>query len=124
MVVPNPTQNNQAANKGYVDNLLSKNIENETIAPFKLGTKTVYMKYLNDSITVGNGNDIIVAIPGLPNIDKLVSHSLTVDNQYILPWNEGSVNLRLVIQNNILKIKSNNGSWVNRINGMVYYTKP
>ena len=124
VVVPNPTQNNQAINKGYVDDLLSKDITQEQLAPFKIGSTNVYMKYINNAITVPNTNGVTVAITGLPNIGKLISHSLTVDNHYILPWSEGSVNLRLVLESNVLKIKADNGSWVNMITGIVYYTKP
>ena len=119
-----PVNPDNAANKGYVDGLLSKNIETEQIAPFKLGTSTVYMKYINNTITVPNTGGAIVPIPGLPSIGKLISHSLSVDNHYILPWSEGSVNLRLIVENNVLKLKADNGSWVNRITGLVYYTKP
>lgn len=120
-----PNSPQDAATKHYVDNLLSKNIESEQVAPFKLGTKTVYVKYINEAIRVpSNDSNISVPIPNLPRIDRLVLQSLTVDNHYILPWYEGSVNLRLVLEMNVLKLKANVGGWVNNISGIIYYTKP
>lgn len=121
-IVPNPTQNNQAANKGYVDDLLNKNIETEQLAPFKLGTKPVYMKYINEAITITAATP--TAIPNCPRIDILISHSLTIDNHYLLPWFKSSVNVRLVLENNVIKIEADNGTWINNIKGMIYYTKP
>lgn len=121
VVVPNPTANNQATNKGYVDGLLSKDITQEQLAPFKLGNTPVYMKYLNETITITNTT--ATAIPNCPRIDILLSHSLTIDNHYLLPWFKSSVNVRVLLENNVIKIEADNGTWINNIKGMIYYTK-
>lgn len=120
-IVPNPTVNNQAANKGYVDGLLSKDITQEQLAPFKLGNTPVYMKYINETITITNTT--ATAIPNCPRIDILLSHSLTIDNHYLLPWFKSSVNVRVLLENNVIKIEADNGTWINNIKGMIYYTK-
>lgn len=120
-IVPNPTSANQAANKGYVDNLLSKDITQEQLAPFKLGSTPVYMKYINETITITNAT--ATAIPNCPRINILLSHSLTIDNHYLLPWFKSSVNVRVLLENNVIKIEADNGTWINNIKGMIYYTK-
>lgn len=85
--IANPTTNTSAANKQYVDDLLEKDITQEQVAPFKLGTTTVYMKYINSTVSITGTT--AVAIPNIPTINKLVSQSLTIsdntNNQYILP---------------------------------------
>lgn len=120
-IVPTPTATNQAANKGYVDGLLSKDITTEQLAPFKIGNTPVYMKYINEAITITSTTP--TAIPNCPRINILVSQSLTIDNHYLLPWFKSSVNVRLLLENNVIKIEADNGTWINNIKGMIYYTK-
>lgn len=118
-----PTGNDQAANKGYVDNLLSKDINNEQLAPFKIGSTNVYMKYINTPLSISANSETKTPIPNATGINKLVQCNLSTWGGQVLPWYSGTVKLFLLVENGVLKIQSEQGSWVTGIQGVIYYTK-
>lgn len=123
VVIPNPTTANQAANKGYVDNLLSKDINNEQLAPFKIGTTNVYMKYIDTPIRISSNAQTTTPIPNATGINKLVQCNLSTWGGQVLPWYSGTVKLFLLVENGVLKLQSEQGAWVTGIQGVIYYTK-
>lgn len=118
-----PTQPDNAANKGYVDNLLSKDINNEQLAPFKIGTTNVYMKYINTPLSISSNAQTNTPIPNATGINKLVQCNLSTWGGQVLPWYSGTVKLFLLVENGVLKLQSEQGSWVTGIQGVIYYTK-
>ena len=118
-----PTGNDQATNKGYVDNLLSKDINNEQLAPFKIGSTNVYMKYINTPLSISANSQTKTPIPNATGINKLVQCNLSTWGGQVLPWYSGTVKLFLLVENGVLKLESEQGSWVTGIQGVIYYTK-
>lgn len=142
-----PAHENDAANKQYVDTQLSNyatteqlgayatteyvntkvaektNIATETLAPFKIGEQDVYMRYVDERVNISTNNQIDTPIPTINGIGKLVQFSLSTSGGQILPWYSGSVQIFLMVSNGVLTIRSIQGQWVDRIYGVIYYTK-
>lgn len=118
-----PNSPQDAANKRYVDNLLSKDINNEQLAPFKIGTTPVYMKYINTPLSISSKGQTKTPIPNATGINKLVQCNLSTWGGQVLPWYSGTVKLFLLVENRVLKLESEQGTWVTGIQGVIYYTK-